>query len=366
LTTFRTCIVLISLSVLFFNTSCSYDSKLSAESSSRRAKSENYVAPKFVNNPSIDSPTLSKAVSIIARMATKDRSLSVPSDDIPVRSLSREQLDDLDDDQLHIVKLGHSSILIKNEGEYWLIDPVFSNRVSPVSFAGPARFHDTPIALADLPPIDKVLISHNHYDHLDKATIKGLSAITRQFLVPLGVEVYLEQWGVNTNSIESFVWWQEYTTDDTRIVFTPAQHFSGRGLTDRDKSLWGSWVLTTQSGNLFFSGDSGYFKGYKRIGESYGPFDLTLIEVGAYSAQWPEVHMFPEQSLQAHLDVQGRHLLPVHNSTFDLAFHPWKEPLERITELAREFNVSVSTPDVGEVFTLENLPIERDWWRGLN
>ncbi len=285
-----------------------------------------------------------------------------PKKTLPIRMLSRSQLDKLSNDQLHFVKLGHSSVLLKVYGEYWLIDPVFSERVSPFTNIGPKRFQPTPITINELPNIDKVIISHNHYDHLDKASIKQLMEKTKQFFVPLGVDADLQTWGIDKDKIKPFDWWQEYQTKDALLAFTPARHYSGRGIKDRNLTLWGSWVIKTANENLYFSGDSGYFEGFKEIGNKYGPFDLTMIETGAYNKDWPAVHMFPEESIQAHIDLQGKMMMPIHNSTFDLSIHPWYEPLERVSVEAQKRQVNLSTPIVGEVLTAKHKARKNPWW----
>ncbi|RYZ80063.1 MAG: hydrolase, partial [Moraxellaceae bacterium] len=288
---------------------------------------------------------------------------------IPVEKVSRAQLDALSDDDLHFIKLGHSSILLKVYGEYWLLDPVFSERASPFSFLGPKRFHQAPITIDDLPDIDKVLISHNHYDHLDKSSVKKLAAKTRQFLVPLGVETDLQKWGIASEKITRFDWWQELQTDKALIAFTPAQHFSGRGIGDGNNTLWGSWVIKTAVGSLYFSGDSGYFDGFKQIGAKYGPFDAALIETGAYDNDWADIHMTPEESVQANLDLKGKVMIPVHNGTFDLAFHSWYEPLERVSVAAQQSGVVLLTPIFGQQISMTSMQrhseVNFKWWRKL-
>ena len=253
-------------------------------------------------------------------------------------------------------------MLLKVYGDYWLIDPVFSDRASPFSFVGPQRFQSTPISLQDLPPIAKVLISHNHYDHLDKGAITALASKVEQFLVPQGVEGDLQKWGVDCAKIVNFAWWQELQTDKALLAFTPTQHFSGRGLSDSNQTLWGSWVIKTAEESLYFSGDSGYFDGFKAIGEKYGPFDLTMLENGAYNVDWADIHMLPEEAVQAHIDLRGVTMLPVHNSTFDLSSHPWYEPLERVTAEAAKQQVKLITPLVGEVFTAKQVVVGEQWW----
>ena len=288
---------------------------------------------------------------------------TIPDIEIPVHAVTQADLTALSNDNLYIVKLGHSSMLLKVYGEYWLIDPVFSERASPVQFAGPKRFHQPPISVEDLPPIDKVLISHNHYDHLDKATIKLLAKKAQTFFVPLGVDKEIENWGVASNKITTFDWWQEQQTSTALIAFTPAQHFSGRGVTDGDATLWGSWVIKTPTHSFFFSGDSGYFAGFKEIGEKYGPFDITMLETGAYDNDWSDIHMTPEQSVQAHMDLKGTIMIPVHNGTFDLAFHTWHDPFDRVTVAAEKNNVALSTPEFGQIFSISDAAIVNHWWQ---
>ena len=323
--------------------------------------SDNYRASKFHNTAPREQPGFTQMMRIMKRWVTEKKIDPEPKKPLPLKPLSRAQLDALSDDELHLVKLGHSSILIKAKGQYLLIDPVFSERASPFSFMGPKRFQPTPISIDELPPIDKVLISHNHYDHLDKAAIKKLIAKTQQFLVPMGVEGDLQKWGADKAKITRFDWWQELKIDDTLFAFTPSQHFSGRGLGDGNKTLWGSWVIKTAGKRIYFSGDSGYFAGFKTIGEKYGPFDLTLIETGAYNEDWADIHMFPEESVQAHIDLRGVTMLPIHNSTFDLSFHPWYEPLNRVKAEADKQQVQLTTPLVGEVFTVEQVN-DTAWW----
>ncbi|GAA5011536.1 MBL fold metallo-hydrolase [Pseudoluteimonas lycopersici] len=284
-----------------------------------------------------------------------------PRAPIPVHRLTRAELDAAPDRSLY--RLGHSTVLMKLRGQWWLTDPVFSLRASPVQWLGPKRFHAPPIALDELPPIRGVLLSHDHYDHLDKAAIKALAAKTDMFLAPLGVGDRLVDWGVPKAKVRQFDWWQDTAIDGVRFAFTPAQHFSGRGLRDGNRTLWGSWVIDDGEKRVFFSGDSGYFAGFAEIGRRFGPFDLTLVETGAYNAQWPYVHMQPEQTVQAHIDLRGRWLLPIHNGTFDLAMHAWWEPFERVLTLGGERGISVATPAMGERIGIDAPHAGERWWR---
>lgn len=279
---------------------------------------------------------------------------------IAVQTMSRQQLLEAPDRSLW--RLGHSTVLLKLRERFFITDPVFAERASPVQWAGPQRFHQPPLTLAELPPLTVVILSHDHYDHLDEQAIRQLADRAEHFIAPMGVGDILIDWGVPAAKVRQLDWWQETQIEGIRFVATPAQHFSGRGLFDSNRTLWASWVILDENLRLFFSGDTGYFDGFKQIGETYGPFDVTLIETGAYNRDWPNVHMQPEQSLQAHQDLRGRWLLPVHNGTFDLSTHTWHEPFDRILALANAAQVALSTPQMGERVSLEQPHSGPAWW----
>ncbi|PCE28699.1 hydrolase [Paraburkholderia acidicola] len=286
---------------------------------------------------------------------------TVPTGTLPVETLTRAQLDAAPDRSLY--RLGHSTILLKLRGQFWLTDPVFAERASPFQNMGPKRFHAPPIALADLPPLRGVILSHDHYDHLDRETVLELAQSTGVFLTTLGVGDRLIEWGIDASKVQQFDWWQGTEVDGLQFTATPAQHFSGRSLFDGNSTLWASWVIVDDDLRVFFSGDTGYFDGFKAIGERLGPFDITLVETGAYDAQWPYVHMQPEETVQAHIDLRGRWLVPIHNGTFDLAMHRWQEPFERVTALALVRGVALSTPRIGERLDLRAPHQGERWWR---
>ena len=314
----------------------------------------------FLNAGFRPSSSLGKTLGIFWRMIFQKPASTRPTGMIPVKPLTREQLDKAAD--FSVYRLGHSTLLLKFRGRYWLTDPVYCERASPFQWVGPKRFHAPPISLDELPPLEAVILSHNHYDHLDQKTVLLLAAKTQQFLAPLGVGDLLVKWGVPASKVQQLDWWQGTQLAGVRFIATPSQHFSGRGLFDHNQTLWASWVMIIDEVRIFFSGDSGYFDGFKQIGEQFGPFDLTLMETGAYNVDWPHVHMQPEQSLQAHIDLNGRWLLPIHNGTFDLAFHAWSEPFARIVALAAQRNVLITTPQMGEAFNLLTPHPGRAWW----
>eukprot|EP01034_Spumella_vulgaris_P032303 gene32303-39886_t len=248
---------------------------------------------------------------ILYRMAFEKPDDTAPSKTVPVHAITREQLLVAPDNS--VFRLGHSTILLKLDGQFWLTDPVFSERASPFQWLGPQRFHQPPISIADLPPIKGVILSHDHYDHLDHAAVLALAAKTEHFLAPLGVGDTLVKWGVPAGKVQQLDWWQSTAVDGVRLTATPAQHFSGRSLTDRNKTLWASWVIQAGGQRIFFSGDTGYFKGFKEIGDKYGPFDLTMMETGAYDPQWPDIssrtaYRRPSPAAHAILHADDLHL----------------------------------------------------------
>jgi len=286
---------------------------------------------------------------------------TTPDRDLPLHQLTRADVLAAADNQ--VFRLGHSTLLLKMHGKLWLTDPVFSQRASPLRFLGPRRFHATPITLDALPEIEAVILSHNHYDHLDRASVLALAAKTGLFIAPLGVGRLLKSWGIPAGKVVELDWWQSIELAGIRFVATPAQHFSGRGLTDSDRTLWASWCMLSPEFRLFFSGDGGYSDSFRAIGQQYGPFDMTFMETGAYDQQWPSVHMQPHQTLQAHLDLGGRRLFPIHNGTFDLALHAWTDPLEQILQLANQHRVALFTPGMGEGVGFLSTKTGSAWWR---
>lgn len=321
------------------------------------------TSPQGDNAATLPQGGLLKSLGLAYRFFFDKPSNTQPAAPVPVRPLTREQLLAAPDNTVY--RLGHSTVLLKLNGAFFLTDPVFSERASPVQWAGPKRFHAPPITIEDLPPIQAVVLSHDHYDHLDHASILKLADKVDHFITPLGVGDRLVDWGLDAAKVRQLAWWDSTDVAGVTLVATPAQHFSGRTLNDGNRTLWASWALLGRDVRVFFSGDSGYFGGFKQIGERLGPFDLTLMETGAYDVNWPLVHMQPEESLQAHLDVQGRWLLPIHNGTFDLAMHAWYEPFDRIVALAATRGVAITTPAMGEPVRVQQAHVAEAWWRGV-
>ncbi|KWE48785.1 hydrolase [Burkholderia ubonensis] len=328
------------------------------------AGSPQHDGERFLNVAPRPVEGIGKMLGIMWNMLLNKPRGAVPAGALPVDTLTRAQLDAAPDRSLY--RLGHSTLLLKLRGQFWLTDPVFAERASPFRRLGPKRFHAPPIALADLPPLRGVILSHDHYDHLDRDTVLALAATTAVFLTPLGVGDRLIEWGIDAAKVRQLDWWQSAEIDGLALTATPAQHFSGRSLFDGNSTLWASWVIVDDDLRVFFSGDTGYFDGFRTIGERLGPFDVTLIETGAYDVQWPYVHMQPEETVQAHLDLRGGWLVPIHNGTFDLAMHRWQEPFERVTALAAARGVELSTPRMGERLTLAAPHRSERWWRSVD
>ena len=260
---------------------------------------------------------------------------------------------------------GHSSLLIELDARRILIDPVWSQRASPFSWAGPKRFYQPPISVEALPEIDAVIISHDHYDHLDMEAVKRLIPRAPKWICPLGVGSHLEKWGVSAQDITELDWWAHEMVGSIKVTATPSRHFSGRSVvfTDQNKTLWAGWSIAGDQGRIFYSGDTALHPEFEAIGRKLGPFDLSIMEIGAYDALWPDVHLGPEQALIAHQLVQARVMMPVHWGTFDLALHGWVEPIERLLDTAKVDGVSVVVPRPGGVVWLNQLaPTVQRWW----
>ena len=264
---------------------------------------------------------------------------------------------------LAVTWLGHASALIEIDGRRILADPVFQERVSPSTRLGPRRMHDVPLRLDQLPELTAVIISHDHYDHLELSTVRALMQKQVPFVVPVGIGAHLRGWGVPPELILELDWDGSVTLDGITLTCTEARHFSGRGL-KRNTTLWSSWALTGPQHRVYFGGDTGYTPAFAEIGARLGPFDLTLLPIGAYNDAWPDIHMNPEQAWRAHGDLGGRVLLPIHWGTFDLAFHTWSEPVERLLTVAGDSS-AIALPRPGERLVADQPPADPNWWRPL-
>ena len=266
---------------------------------------------------------------------------------------------------LQFAWLGHTTYLFEMEGKLILTDPMFSQKAGAFGFLSPTRYSDLPLSVEELPHIDVVLITHNHYDHLDEPSIKALKEKTDHFIVPLAVGQYLKDWGVAEEKITELDWWEFKKLKGITITSAPARHFSGRGLFDRNSTLWASYGIRGENNNLYLSGDSGWHKELEEIRERLGPFDLTFIELGAYGNPpgWKEIHYTPEEAVKAHQAVGGKFMIPSHWGTFDLAMFQWHEPIERFITAAKNSGINYLTPKLGERINPGHHGGKELWWR---
>lgn len=289
-----------------------------------------------------------------------------PTQAVPVRHVNPSQFDSAPETGLRVTWLGHSTLLLEIDGHRVLIDPVWGQRASPFGWLGPARFYPPPLALNHLPRLDAVLISHDHYDHLDDSTIQAIASLGVKFIVPLGVGEHLDYWGVQGAQIVELDWWESSRIGSLQVTATPARHASGRGMFwGMNRALWAGFALQTRQHRVYYSGDTGLFPGLRDIGERLGPFDLTMIEIGAYNRAWPDWHLGPEQAVLAHQLVRGKVLLPTHWGLFNLAYHGWTEPIERALLAARAARVVLVAPVPGQSIEPERLPKLERWWPQL-
>lgn len=314
----------------------------------------NYVNGKFINESETEMSMGVADIFSMLRDSIKNNNERNPVGEIPVSAIDWEKVNSEKDS---LTWLGHSAFLLSVDNKKLLLDPMLGKIASPVSFAGSKRYRysEKMFSIFDkMPFIDAVFITHDHYDHLDYHSIIKLKNKVGHFFVPLGVSSHLVRWGVQKEKITELNWWQEATLQDIPVAFLPSKHFSGRGLFNRDTTLWGGWAIFGKHTSFYTSGDGGYGEHFKKIGEKYGPFDITLIEGAQYDRRWSSVHMIPEESVRAHVNVNGKNMMLMHWGAFTLAFHGWKDPVERAIEEAKKSGVNLIAPKIGETVTIES------------
>jgi L-ascorbate metabolism protein UlaG (beta-lactamase superfamily) len=352
------------ITIAFMKISPQFGGKHSKEDIKNYQASGHYEDGKFQNLiPTSMDMNFGNMVS-----ALKDFIVGVPRKkpdfDLPVvhiDSVNLETMKNID----RLIWFGHSAFLLQLDGKNILIDPMLGETPAPHPAIGTKRFSsELPIAIEKLPKIDAILISHDHYDHLDYESIKVLKEKTEAFFVPLGVGAHLQSWGIDVTKIKEHNWWDETEFKGIKLAFTPSRHFSGRGLSDNSSTLWGSWVINGKTKNIYFSGDSGYGPHFKEIGEKYGPFDFAMMECGQYDEKWANIHMTPEETAQASIDVKTKVMMPIHWGSFALALHTWDDPVLRVTKKAKELELPITVPKIGEEILLDKVDVSvNEWWK---
>ena len=286
-----------------------------------------------------------------------------PKEHVPVEASDAKRFVTPPQTGLRVTWLGHSTLLVEQDGRRVLVDPVWGERASPISWMGPRRFYAPLLRLDEVPVVDAVVISHDHYDHLDEPTLRAIRSWKTTFVVPLGVGAHLASWGVPEARIVELDWWESTRRGDLEIVSMPARHASGRSLlTGQNATLWAGFAFIGPRHRAYYSGDTGFFPGLAEIGSRFGPFDLAMIEAGAYGRSWPDWHLGPEQAVLATKLVRAKVLLPVHWALFNLAYHGWTEPAERVLAAARRSDLCVTVPRPGQSFEPDALPTFARWW----
>ena len=338
-----------------------FGSKLKPEHIALFEKSANWKDGQFQNLEETRlSINLYKIPGIICRQL-KGRKDREPKSKLPIIPFDKQAFL-APSDELKYVWYGHSALLLRLDRKTLLIDPMLGPNTSPIAPFGTYRYSDNTLDLIDqFPEIDLVLLTHDHYDHLDYDSIQRLKSKASKYFVGMGVKRHLVKWGVDADSITEFDWWNEKSFEEINITYTPTRHFSGRGLTDRAKSMWGGWTLKTATENIWFSGDSGYGNHFKEVGKKLGPFDFAFMECGQYDEEWHQIHMFPEESVQAAIDGQVKLAMPVHWGGFTLAPHKWTDPPECFVKTAESKGVNYTLPKLGQLMTRSEVQTE-NWW----
>ena len=333
-----------------------FGGKITKEILEEYKKSPNWRAGTFKNlvETSMDFK-LKRMPGFIYRQIF-DRKIRQPAQPLPIIPFDKKAFlnDTVHPEKAKFIWYGHSALLFRIHQKTILLDPMLGPDCSPIAPFTTGRFSENTLDLIDhFPEIDLMLITHDHYDHLDLASIQKLKGKTKKYFVGLGVKRHLVAWGISPEIITEFDWWDDTSFNNIEITYTPTRHFSGRGLLDRDRSLWGGWSIRTPTEKIWFSGDGGYGEHFKAVGKKLGPFDFGFMECGQYNENWPMTHLFPEDSVQAALDAGVQKAMPVHWAGFALAQHSWTEPVERFLAKAEALELEVVLPRLGAISTAD-------------
>ncbi|MBL0765746.1 MBL fold metallo-hydrolase [Marivirga atlantica] len=333
-----------------------------APKQAKMEQSPYYQNGKFQNVVETKSADFSQMPGIIKEYINR-KAESAPSSDYVFQETNSELLSKDTSNTIHYNWLGHAAILMEKKGKYILLDPMLGKRASPFSFMGPKRYSAPPISAEDLPELEAVIYSHDHYDHLDYETIVKLTEKTKYFYVPLGVAASLESWGIPKEKIKEFSWWDQAQQDhEITITATPARHFSGR-LFSQNNTFWASWVIQWDNEKVYFGGDTGIFDGFAEIDQKLGPFDMALLPIGAYNEAWHDIHMDPKEAVEAYHQLRTEKFFPIHWGTFDLALHSWYEPIQQLVEMSQNDQLPLITLPQGEWFSKNDHSENYYWWK---
>lgn len=325
---------------------------------SKKYDSENFKNWKFQNQKQVSLQTGSWGLLGTIKDYINSKTQRIPLKEFPTIRFNKNNFSEWD-----IVWFWHSTVLMNINNTTIITDPVYY-KASPIAIWGtPFKYTNKPL-ISDLPDIDIVLISHDHYDHLDYKSIQEMDSKVGKYIVPLWVKWHLLKWGIDKTKVIELDWHESNLINGIKIIFTPSQHFSWRGILNWSSTLWWSWVIQWTNKNMYFSWDGWYFEWFKDIGKKYGPFDIAFLENGAYNDAWNEIHMYPEESVQAWIDLEAKNIMPIHWWKFDLALHDWYEPIERFILESKKLKQNYFHPQVGEIFTSEKLPTH-NWWENL-
>jgi L-ascorbate metabolism protein UlaG (beta-lactamase superfamily)/ABC-type cobalt transport system substrate-binding protein len=360
-------LLIILITIVFVYTSPQFGGSPTKAQKLAYAQTGHYEDGKFVNQVPSPMDVGIKDIPSLLYQQIKGDPNKQPGIKFDVQKIDSLEIERKPDSITRLTWFGHSTFLLEIAGKKILIDPMFGDVPAPHPWLGRSRYSNgLPIEIEKLPQIDAIIMSHDHYDHLDYGSIIRLKEKTKEFYMPLGVGAHFRKWGVPDERIHELDWWDDIELDSLKFTCTPARHFSGRGFSDRAATLWASWVIESPGEKIYFSGDSGYGPHFKEIGERFGGFDFAMMECGQYNEKWHSIHMMPEETIQAAVDIRSKMTMPIHWAAFTLSLHSWTDPVERALKKADELNVPFCTPQIGEPVIVGKSYPDRKWWRALN